>query len=227
MLEALRRPLAMPHLVAGVVAATLLVALYCLAYTALAGRPDTLAEALGWAVANVCPWLVAIEAGKRAPGWPAVLGILAVALIASLALGYGLGVSDDALGFEAVRRAPALAATAAAVALLRSGLGHAQASSELPLLPRQIDWIRAAGNYVELRADGRTVVHRSSIRATEAALAGHGFVRIHRSTLVRQDRIARIRPQDVILHDGTHLKVGNRYRAALPLQKTRPFVPQA
>ena len=42
MLEALRRPLAMPSLTAGVVAAALLVALYCLAYTSLAGRPDTL-----------------------------------------------------------------------------------------------------------------------------------------------------------------------------------------
>ncbi len=226
MLEALRRPLPMPQLIAGVAAATLLVALYCLAYTALAGRPDTVAGALGWAVANVCPWLIAIEAGKRAPGFALVIGTLAAALIASLALGYALGVSDDGLGFEAVRRAPALLGAAAAVALLRSGLGHRHGAAELPLLPRQIDWIRAAGNYVELRAGGRTIVHRSPIGAVEQALAGHGFVRIHRSTLERRNRIARVRPQDVILDDGTHLKVGNRYRASLPRPQTGPFVPQ-
>ena len=215
MLEILRRPLQMPQLIAGVAAAGLLVALYCIAYTSLAGRPETLAESLAWAVANVCPWLIAIEVGKRASGWRQVMGTLAAALIASIALGYILGVSSDGLGFEAVRRVPALLGIATIVTLLRSGLGHDRSTRELPLLPRQIDWIRAAGNYIELRANGRTIVHRSSIGATEQALAGHGFVRIHRSTLVRRDRIARVRPEDVVLEDGTHLKIGKRYRAAL------------
>ena len=32
---------------------------------------------------------------------------------------------------------------------------------------------------------------------------------------VRRDRIARVRRQDVVLHDGTHLPIGKRYRAAL------------
>jgi hypothetical protein len=225
MLEALRRPLSLLQLVTGVAAAALLVASYCVAYTKLAGRPETFVDGLAWAAANICPWLIAIEAGKRARGRLPVIGTLAAALIASVALGYLLGVSDDALGFEAVRRAPALLGSAIVVTLLRSGLGHSKDAIELPLLPRQIDWIRAAGNYVELRADGRTIMHRISIGATEQVLAGHGFVRIHRSTLVRRDRIARIRPQDVILHDGTHLRVGNRYRASLP-HETRPFVPQ-
>lgn len=215
MLEALRRPLALPHLAVAVAAAAVIVALYCVAYTSLAGRPETLAIGLAWAVANVCPWLIAIEAGKRADGWPHVIAALAAALTASIALGYLFGVSDDSLGFEAVRRVPALLAVAAIITLMRSSVGHRASSDDLPLLPRQIDWVRAAGNYVELRANGRTVVHRSSIGAIEHALAGHGFVRIHRSTLVRSDRIARVRPQDVILRDGTHLRVGNRYRASL------------
>lgn len=205
----------MPHLIAAVAIAAILVALYCLVYTSLAGRPETLAAGLGWAVANVCPWLIAIEVGKRAPAWPHAIASLAAAMMASIVLGYTLGVSDEAFGFEAVRRLPAMLGTAAIVALMRSAVGHRASTNELPLLPRQIDWIRAAGNYVELRAHGRTIVHRSSIGATELALAGHGFVRIHRSTLVRRERIARVRPQDVILHDGTHLKVGNRYRAEL------------
>ena len=113
------------------------------------------------------------------------------------------------------RRVPAFAASLALVALLRSRIAQPSGGAEMPLLPRQIDWIRAAGNYIELRTSGRTVVHRSSIGAAERDLAKHGFVRIHRSTLVRRDRIARVRPQDVVLTDGTHLKLGKRYRASL------------
>jgi DNA-binding LytR/AlgR family response regulator len=141
---------------------------------------------------------------------------LLLALVASLALGYLLGVSAGDWGFEAVRRLPALAASAGVIALLRSAIDRrSRTGRDLPLLPRQIDWVGAAGNYVELRAGDRTIVHRSSIAAVEKELAPHGFVRIHRSLLVRRERIAKVRPQDIVLHDGTHLKVGKRYRTAL------------
>jgi len=216
MLDTLRRPLPLPTLIAGVVAGALIVALYCVGYTTLAGRPESFGEALGWAVANVIPWLLAIETGKRAPDWNGTSLILAAALIGSVALGYLLAVSADPMAFEAWRRAPALAATVVLVAVLRSEVGRREKNGgEIPLLPRQIDWVQAAGNYVELRASGQTIVHRSSIGAAERDLAHHGFVRIHRSTLVQRDRIARVRPHDVILTDGTHLKIGKRYRATL------------
>lgn len=216
MLDTLRRPLSLPYLLSGAIAGALLVAVYCLGYTALAGRPETFDNAFGWAIANVLPWLLAIEAGKRAPDWTSTFLVLAAALGGSVLLGYGLGVSDDLLAFEAWRRAPALAATAGLITLLRSEVGRRESNGgAIPLLPRQIDWIQAAGNYVELRASGQTVVHRSSISAAERDLATHGFVRIHRSTLVQRNRIARVRPNDVILTDGTHLKVGKRYRATL------------
>lgn len=216
MLDTLRRPLSLPALIAAVVGIAVIVALYCLGYTALAGRPETLGVALGWAIANVSPWLLALEAGKRAADWAAAGLAIVAALSASIGLGYLLSVSADPLAFEAWRRGPALAATIGLVALLRSNVGQRERNSApIPLLPRQIDWIQAAGNYVELRASGQTVVHRSSIGAAERDLANHGFVRIHRSTLVRKDRIARVRPHDVILTDGTHLKIGKRYRATL------------
>ena len=216
MLDILRRPISLPALIAGVSVAGLAVALYCIGYTALAGRPESLGDALGWSAANIIPWLLAIEGGKRAPDWAAAGLVLVVALFASIGLGYLLGVSADLLAFEAWRRLPALAATGALVALLRSEFGRKEKNGgDIPLLPRQIDWIQAAGNYVELRASGQTVVHRSSISAAERDLANHGFVRIHRSTLVQRSRIARVRPHDVILTDGTHLKIGKRYRATL------------
>jgi len=216
MLDQLRRPLSLQSLVIGVAAATLVVAVYCVAYTTVAGRPETFGESLAWALANVSPWLLAIEAGKRAAGWPTAAAILTGALAVSLLLGSVLGSSNGDLGFEAVRRLPGLVFSAAAIALLRSQVGRSgRPSSDIPLLPRQIDWVRAAGNYIELRAGKRTIVHRSSIAAAEHDLSRHGFVRIHRSTLVRRDRIARVRPEDVVLVDGTHLKIGKRYRGTL------------
>ncbi|MGI8704198.1 MAG: LytTR family DNA-binding domain-containing protein [Sphingomicrobium sp.] len=215
MLQALRRPIPNRLLVAWAGAATAAVALYCLAYTYYAGSPETLGESLSWAFANVLPWLLAIEAGKRASGWRAAAAALIAATGVSVILGYVLAASADGAAFEIVRRLPPLAFSAAIVAVLRSGVGSSAATDEIPLLPAQIDWVQAAGNYIELRAGDRTIVHRLPIGEAERSLAAHGFVRIHRSTLVRRDRIARVRPQDVVLEDGTHLRVGKRYRSQL------------
>jgi hypothetical protein len=215
MLDSLRRPISLPVLIAGVFAAAVLVALYCVGYSRLSGGQETLAGSLGWAVVNICPWLVALEAAKRATGWASAAAIVVAAGCVSVLLGLLLGIGGEQVEFEIWRRVPPFAAVAAIVALLRSGVAARQPFAEIPLLPRQIDWVRAAGNYVEIRADKRTVVHRSPIGSIERELADHGFVRIHRSTLVRRDRIARVRTEDVVLHDGTHLKIGKRYRAAL------------
>jgi hypothetical protein len=215
MLDSLRRPISLPVLIAGVFAAAVLVALYCVGYSRLSGGQETLAESLGWSVVNICPWLVALEAAKRATGWASAAAIVVAAGCVSVLLGLLLGIGGEQVEFEIWRRVPPFAAVAAIVALLRSGVAARQPFAEIPLLPRQIDWVRAAGNYVEIRADKRTVVHRSPIGSIERELADHGFVRIHRSTLVRRDRIARVRTEDVVLHDGTHLKIGKRYRAAL------------
>ena len=216
MLDTLRRPIPPLPLALGLAGVALAVAVYCVAYTALLGRPDSFGEALGWAAANVCPWLLGIELAKRAGDSARAAAILAIALSVSVVAGYALGASSGPLGFELWRRLPSLLAAVAAVALLRSALGRGRhGSADVPLLPRQIDWVRAAGNYVELRARGRTVVHRASLSAVEQQLSRHNFIRIHRSMLVRRDLIARVRPDDVVLADGTHLKVGKRYRAAL------------
>ena len=213
MLDALRRPVAMSALIALTAGTAAAVALYCIAYSTLAGRSETFSDSLLWAVINICPWLPAVEAAKRSESWVGAVGALLAGAAASLLLGFLAGAND--LWFEAIRRIPAFAAAVAVVAILRSRIAQPGTRAEMPLLPRQIDWVRAAGNYIELRASGRTVVHRSSIGAAERDLAKHGFVRIHRSTLVRRDRIARVRPQDVVLIDGTHLKLGKRYRASL------------
>jgi hypothetical protein len=211
MLKALRHPLPISALLPASMAIVASVALYCIAYTALSGRSEPLGEAVMWAVVNILPWFLALEAAKRAPSFVLKAGVLVAALIVSMLLA-GLPVDP---GFELVRRLPALMLVIALLALGRLPLGPPQRAIEIPLLPRQIDWVSAAGNYVELHGSGRTIIHRSSLSSVEADLAAHGFVRIHRSTLVRRDAVARVRPNDVVLADGTSLPTGKRYRFTL------------
>ena len=199
----------------GIVAA---IAVYCLAYTALAGRTESPLDAIAWAVVNVLPWLAAFEAAKRVSRPAGKASVVAAALVVSLALQWLLVDRSEGLGFELVRRIPGLLATCALIAagrFARPGRREADDSGELPLSPAQLDWIAAAGNYVELHGRGRTLLFRASLGAVEERLRGHGFVRIHRSIVVRRERIARVRPADVLLRDGTSLRTGKKYRAGL------------
>lgn len=219
MLAVLQTPLPPFRLILAALGLSAAIALYCLGYSALAGRPEPVGEALAWVAVNILPWFLAIELGKRRRDWRHQAAILAAAFLGSLLLGAVAASGAFAPGFEAWRRVPALGLAALVLAGLhfaeRPAARRAEAELALPLAPHQIDWASAAGNYVEFRGAGRTLIRRTSLTDAERELIGHGFVRIHRSTLVRRDRIARVRPADVILHDGTSLKTGKRYRAAL------------
>ncbi len=214
----LTRPLSPLHAALAVAGVSAAVAIYCLGYAALSGRSETLAESIGWALVNVAPWLVALETLKRRRRWPEALVILATAAAASVLLG-ALLLGSPVTGFEMWRRVPALAAVALiALAADRVRARHEAddaAAADLPLPTARIDWVQAAGNYVELKSGDRTILHRTTLNAAERALSNQGFVRIHRSILVRRDRIERVRQLDVVLRDGTHLKIGKRFRAKL------------
>lgn len=74
----------------------------------------------------------------------------------------------------------------------------------------EIDWIEADGNYVRLRSGERSYLARETMRDLEERLAVHGFVRIHRSTLVAWRRVREIRTTregttEVVLRDGSRL----------------------
>lgn len=90
-----------------------------------------------------------------------------------------------------------------------------------------IEWLEASGNYVTLHVAGRgsRLVHETMARL-EARLDPACFVRIHRSTIVRIDRIKELLPHFngesvVVLKDGAKLKLTRSYagsaRAALGL----------
>ena len=86
--------------------------------------------------------------------------------------------------------------------------------------PREIDWVEAAGDYVTIHAAGKSHLVRDSLRSIEARLAPHGFLRIHRSILVKLGCIRELVAKDsgdheVVLHDGVVLRVSRNYKDAL------------
>ena len=88
------------------------------------------------------------------------------------------------------------------------------------LRPSSIRLVIAAGNYVEIEADGRLHLVRTTLAAMEELL-GPEFIRIHRSRLINRNLIRGERPQpsgDVLLDltDGTALLASRRYRDRLP-----------
>ncbi len=84
----------------------------------------------------------------------------------------------------------------------------------------EINWIQAAGNYVELHTKKSTHLLRMTLTKLEHDLDPNRFARIHRSTIVNLDRIKEIEPDwrgsyQVVLIDGTRLKLSRTYRGKL------------
>ena len=88
----------------------------------------------------------------------------------------------------------------------------------LPLA--DIDWVRAADNYVELHVGDRTHVVRKTMVAIQAALPTDRFVKINRSAMVNIEKIRELEPRfhgeyAVILRDGTRLSLTRAHRRSL------------
>lgn len=83
-----------------------------------------------------------------------------------------------------------------------------------------IDYVEADGNYVRIWARGSNHLIRETLSTYEQKLAPHGFLRIHRGTLVQSNRILELQPlfhgeYSVRLKDGTKLVSGRTYRDQL------------
>ncbi|WP_152983945.1 LytTR family DNA-binding domain-containing protein, partial [Stenotrophomonas panacihumi] len=83
-----------------------------------------------------------------------------------------------------------------------------------------IEWLQAAGNYVNLHLRGHDYPLRSTLAGIEARLDPAVFVRVHRSYLVNLGRVVSIEPQDsgdasVHMDDGSVLPCSRRYLPAL------------
>lgn len=84
----------------------------------------------------------------------------------------------------------------------------------------EIEILEAAGNYVEVHWGDRQILHRATLASLENELGDAGFVRIHRSRLVRRDAIRRLETQQsgdftVTLASGAIVRGSRRYRDRL------------
>jgi two-component system LytT family response regulator len=81
----------------------------------------------------------------------------------------------------------------------------------------EIEWLEAEGNYVAMHvAGGKTPLVHETLTSLAGRLDAAVFVRIHRSTIVRVDRIKELLPHFngefvVVLKDGTRLKLSRSY----------------
>lgn len=84
----------------------------------------------------------------------------------------------------------------------------------------EIDWIESARNNVILHVGTERYVHHETTSGMEARLSPNRFLRIHRSAIVRIDRIKELVPwfngdYRVTLKDGTPLTLSEGYRDRL------------
>jgi two-component system LytT family response regulator len=92
----------------------------------------------------------------------------------------------------------------------------------------EIDWLGAAGVYVELHAGGRTYLHRSTLSSLVGRLDPGRFVRVHRSAVVNADRIIELRSRNhgdytVVLRGGSEVVLSRRYRSGLEAWLGQPL----
>lgn len=83
-----------------------------------------------------------------------------------------------------------------------------------------VDWMSAADNYVTLHVGGQEYLVRDTMSALERRLDAGDFVRVHRSTIVRVDRIAELLPDlhgdyRVRLKNGAEVALSRTYRTRL------------
>jgi two-component system LytT family response regulator len=85
---------------------------------------------------------------------------------------------------------------------------------------KDIDWIEAAGNYVEIHSRDKSYLIRETMNNMDQKLDPDQFSRIHRSTIVNIDRVQELQSwfhgdYQVLLESGTKLTMSRNYRDLL------------
>jgi len=203
-------------------------AAYCIVSELLfSDERSGLAGSSVWAVATLSPWVAgamlfelgARSARKRSHLLVLGLGLAFAAYAASGAAALWLGSGAERAFYS---RLPLLGVALLAAALYPVRIPAAAphdltpAGDVPPVAPADILFACAAGNYVELYTEHRTVVWRQTMRNAERVLRKAGFVRVHRSYLVpwrNIDVLVRDRKAvvEVALVGGRRLPVSSRY----------------
>jgi two-component system LytT family response regulator len=92
----------------------------------------------------------------------------------------------------------------------------------------EIDWIEAAGVYVNLHVAGQQLLYRASLQELAERLDARRFVRVHRSAIVNIESILQLEPIshgefDVVLKNGARTRVSRSYRAHLENRLGQPL----
>lgn len=96
--------------------------------------------------------------------------------------------------------------------------------SERFLDMNEIEWVEAAGNYVNIHAREGRFFLRGTLSQVEEKLSPDRFVRVHRSNIVNLDQVREILPNPsgdglIVLKSGGHVPLSRRYRSRLkPLE---------
>lgn len=236
---ALSRPLALGEAIIAGLGLLTVGTIYCQIYCLLAlqkmhGATMPFSASVHRASVDIVPAFIVFELAKRvrfrnrAARWLTLLALFAAGI--ALAVVWRMQLHIMASGLTprrmAVDRIPFMALAGLGIVLFHlrrgaqsSGHGNSPDMEETEVLPppRSIDWINAAGNYVEVHFNGRAKLLRMTLQQAKGLLPADEFVQIHRSTVVNRSRISDVdgRVRTVRLNDGATLKVGETYRNAL------------
>ncbi len=91
-----------------------------------------------------------------------------------------------------------------------------------------VDWIRAAENYVELHVAQASHLLHVAMNTLEKSLDPETFIRIHRSLIVNLRRVKQIQPAShgeylLLLHGGVRLQSGRTYHERIKALLANPF----
>jgi hypothetical protein len=197
-----------------------------------------LPRTLAWAVTSTLPWLCAWEGLKwadRRPTQSLQLLLSAVVLIAALvvcvSLEYVLGAiysaDIDPLAQIVYRLLPIPFGIAVVRWLVRPSkplrasptdpvLNVPTRRGTLAVRACDIEYIKAAGNYVELVTGNRTLLMRTTLQELSDQLRAVGFLRVHRSVLVNPLHVVATRRgrrgrRVVEVRSGAELPVGRQF----------------
>lgn len=91
---------------------------------------------------------------------------------------------------------------------------------EFLIAARDIEWLEAAENYVNLHVRGHVYPLRSTMAAVQQRLDPQRFLRVHRRYILNLDQLVQIEPLDsgdarLLLKDGSRIPCSRRQRGAL------------
>ncbi len=210
----------------------------CILHELSRGHWVGIGVAVGWATVAIGPYGAAFELTKRLPADVYVKGsgvLLVAATLVSVALELSIfGAAEPPRLLEVVTSrvqvCVALMALAGISVAWRSpgatpvprpgaSSGGARPDLALPLPPEEIVLARAAGNYVEIHGSAASHLVRVTLSALEAHLQPFGFVRIHRSVVVRRSAIVDLAGPPArrfaVLSNGQQVPIGQAYRDRL------------